>query len=90
MEEMNLIISSNLSFIVLGITVAVIMIFIITIINNIKQNKILLYTTIFYFVILFVLLFILYYIYSHQKEITGLERVTSPVGSIGVDNPRDA
>jgi hypothetical protein len=61
-----------------------------TIINNIKQNKVLLYTTIFYFVILFVLLFILYYIYSHQKEITGLERVTSPVGSIGVDNPRDA
>ena len=41
MEEMNLIISSNLSFIVLGITVAVIMIFIITIINNIRVKKLL-------------------------------------------------
>ena len=58
--------------------------------NNIKKNKFLLYTTIFYVCILFFLLLLLYYAHSNQKPKNGLQRVTPPRGSIGVDYPKDA
>jgi hypothetical protein len=60
------------------------------VINNIKGNKILLYSTIIYVVTLIALFILLFYIISLQQKNTGLTRVVSPVGSIGVDNPRDA
>ena len=60
------------------------------VINNIKGNKILLYSTIIYVVTLIALFILLIYIISLQQKNTGLTRVVSPVGSVGVDNPRDA
>lgn len=60
------------------------------IINNIKNNKALLYSTIVYMSILFILFLILIYINITQKSITALERITPPIGHIGVDKPRDA
>jgi hypothetical protein len=60
------------------------------ILNNIKNNKVLLYTTLLYIAILFFLCVALYYIYSQQTKVTGLGRVTPPIGSEGVDHPRDA
>ena len=60
------------------------------VINNIKNNKALLYSTIIYMVIIFILFLILIYINTQQKSITALERVTPPLGYIGVDKPRDA
>lgn len=57
--------------------------------TNIKNNKILLYSTIVYVVILFILLLILYVIFSRQKTIMGLERVSPPMGKLGVDKPQD-
>jgi|TARA_B110000977_G_C10750104_1_gene366497 hypothetical protein len=60
------------------------------VINNIKGNKILLYSTIIYLIVLVILIGLLFYIISLQQKNTGLTRVVSPVGSVGVDNPRDA
>lgn len=60
------------------------------IINNIRHNKLLLYIIIFYCCIVCVLIFALLHIHNHKTKITGLTRVTSPLGDLGVDNPKDA
>ena len=58
--------------------------------KNISDNKALLYTSIVYFIILFILILFLLYIYSQQEKITGMLRVTPPMGNMGVDKPKDA